>query len=740
SMAATYAEFSPSGTGVHVFYKGALPGRGSKNTKTGVEMYDRARYFTMTGNKLGGADDSIAEDENTLKRIHERYIAAPKKPKKASAKTPSLGDEELLRLAFAAANGGAFKKLWEGRWQGDYPSQSEADMALCCNLAFWTGRDTEQMDRLFRQSGLMRPKWEECHYAGGATYGEEAVSHACEVTDEVYTRGEIYESKGRYYRAKGESAHRLTNFIIRPHDMVNADGETHLTADFVTDDGEVFPMALMTADFACQQKLRTVLNKQTLALSYTGTDGDLEPFKTFVHKLNWRRKTGVTVMGIQIRGGKTLFVSAEGAVDAGGTAYDDIIQPEKYRGVDSAILTREPIDAGGLRYLGQRLMSYNEPAKAISVLAWICGCFIKEHLRKRKVKFPHLMLVGEAGSGKSTTLERVIMPVFSATRIVAAGQTTSFTLMRDAASSNLIPMALDEFKPSKLDHVRLGVLLNHFRNTYDVHEGTRGRADLSAVIYDLFAPLAVAGEESADEAAVRERTVELLFSKKDLAGPARQAAFEGLCENSEALGSLGRSLLSITLAADPGSCHEWYAQILPLINTALPSRIRSNLACMGAGLRLLDRLCASLGLSWSDVFPYDMAECMGYIEYAARAFLLEGGTSNKTVVDQTLEIMSRMELDPGSEYALLNEGTHLALRLNAIYDKYTRYRKDYAIKGEILTYQQFRLQLEHTDYFIEKNAVRRINSENRRVFILNYTLLKTRCDVSGFEISESQPL
>ena len=35
-------------------------------------------------------------------------------------------------------------------------------MAMCMKLAFWTGRDKEQMDRLFRQSGLIREKWEQC--------------------------------------------------------------------------------------------------------------------------------------------------------------------------------------------------------------------------------------------------------------------------------------------------------------------------------------------------------------------------------------------------------------------------------------------------------------------------------------------------------------------------------------------------------------------------------------------------
>ncbi len=60
----------------------------------------------------------------------------------------------------------------------DYPSQSEADLALCGDLAFWTGPDPERIDRLFRQSKLFRPKWDESHYAGGRTYGEGTIAAA----------------------------------------------------------------------------------------------------------------------------------------------------------------------------------------------------------------------------------------------------------------------------------------------------------------------------------------------------------------------------------------------------------------------------------------------------------------------------------------------------------------------------------------------------------------------------------
>ncbi|MDR1014933.1 MAG: hypothetical protein LBL86_08175 [Coriobacteriales bacterium] len=58
-----------------------------------------------------------------------------------------------------------------GQWQhANYGSQSEADLALVTRLLYWSGGDMMQADRLFRTSGLMRPKWDERH--GAATYGQ----------------------------------------------------------------------------------------------------------------------------------------------------------------------------------------------------------------------------------------------------------------------------------------------------------------------------------------------------------------------------------------------------------------------------------------------------------------------------------------------------------------------------------------------------------------------------------------
>jgi putative DNA primase/helicase len=88
-------------------------------------------------------------------------------------------------MAEKSKQGAMFKDLWSGNFPPYYTSQSEADMALCNILAFWTGRDAQVMDRMFRQSGLMRPKWD--RKQSGSTYGQLTIAKAAKDCAQVYT-------------------------------------------------------------------------------------------------------------------------------------------------------------------------------------------------------------------------------------------------------------------------------------------------------------------------------------------------------------------------------------------------------------------------------------------------------------------------------------------------------------------------------------------------------------------------
>jgi putative DNA primase/helicase len=182
----TYTEVSPSGTGIRIIAFGSKPST-DRYKKGDVEIYDGrtkegkqgGRYLTVTGQHLDGTPTTIKKRTKAIARVCERVFGVDKPEPKTNTSTNSatklagdnresnghvanhaLTDDEIICRAKTARNGAKFNSLWTGYISG-YPSQNEADLALCGMLAYWTGPDPERIDCLFRRSDLMRPKWEE---------------------------------------------------------------------------------------------------------------------------------------------------------------------------------------------------------------------------------------------------------------------------------------------------------------------------------------------------------------------------------------------------------------------------------------------------------------------------------------------------------------------------------------------------------------------------------------------------
>jgi primase-polymerase (primpol)-like protein len=192
----TYVERSPGGHGLHAFIRGTIPKSHNIRTHDGVpgrEVYDgrdgSGRYFTVTGDRVGdvgfirnGAEAQAALDAFVAKWFFEQ--AAHEKSGHVSVK--ALADEDVLHLMFDGNGGEKWRTIFDGDWcAAGYPSQSEADLALCRKLRFYS-RDPAQIDRIFRRSGLMRTKWDERH--GSQTYGAETIAKAIAKGGLVYVR------------------------------------------------------------------------------------------------------------------------------------------------------------------------------------------------------------------------------------------------------------------------------------------------------------------------------------------------------------------------------------------------------------------------------------------------------------------------------------------------------------------------------------------------------------------------
>jgi primase-polymerase (primpol)-like protein len=180
----SYTEVSPSGTGYHVIVRGSRPTGGNRTGN--LELYESARFFTMTGEHVDDTPETVEPRTEMLAEIHAEQFGTNEAEQTDTDPSPSgLDDRELRERAANAANGEKFSRLFRGDTSG-YESNSEADMALAAILAFWSGGDEAQIDRLFRDSGLYRQKWDDVHFADGSTYGEKTVERAVQGTDEFY--------------------------------------------------------------------------------------------------------------------------------------------------------------------------------------------------------------------------------------------------------------------------------------------------------------------------------------------------------------------------------------------------------------------------------------------------------------------------------------------------------------------------------------------------------------------------
>lgn len=154
----TYTEISISGTGLHLFLSLSGPLDLGRNKIEPFEAYTSGRYFVVTGEaykkpipvrnvtpaealrilSITGHDWSKTEADEVFKE----------QPKATTE------DEILMEKMFNSQHGDKIKKLFDGDTSDYKNDRSSADMALCSHLAYWTGGNALQMDRIWLKSPL----------------------------------------------------------------------------------------------------------------------------------------------------------------------------------------------------------------------------------------------------------------------------------------------------------------------------------------------------------------------------------------------------------------------------------------------------------------------------------------------------------------------------------------------------------------------------------------------------------
>lgn len=187
----TYCEVSQSGKGLHFLARGHIE-EDHKNRNGKFEIYTNGRYCAFTGQQISKSDQLAELDQGAIHKVLEygHVLEAQKKPARlvgVADNTKSLPisiSQVVEKMLENSKNGQRDRLFLQGGWEEKYESHSEADLAFCNDLAFWTGKDPKMMDEIFRSSSLMRPKWDEIH--GENTYGAITMAKAIEDTNKTY--------------------------------------------------------------------------------------------------------------------------------------------------------------------------------------------------------------------------------------------------------------------------------------------------------------------------------------------------------------------------------------------------------------------------------------------------------------------------------------------------------------------------------------------------------------------------
>lgn len=183
----TYAEVSPSGTGLRAICFAEFPENEEKH-KGDIEVYQSGKFLSITGHKLVGVPATVNHAQEALTEFRAKYFKQADKLEetKLPVSPIKLTDVEIIeKLANSKSQklADTFRELfYNGNISTEAGAQdhSAADYKLCSLIIYWT-QDPAQIDRIFRQSKLMREKWDrpDGSINGEAvTYGQRTIKNA----------------------------------------------------------------------------------------------------------------------------------------------------------------------------------------------------------------------------------------------------------------------------------------------------------------------------------------------------------------------------------------------------------------------------------------------------------------------------------------------------------------------------------------------------------------------------------
>lgn len=556
----------------------------------------------------------------------------------------------------------------------------------------------------------------------------------------------IAESSGRYILSRGDSkAKALTNFTMRPVNGIKSDSAYLMDIEFTTIDRKTFLNQIDSSIFASTQLFKKAIKKiGGIDMVFDGNESDLANIQLYMNNKyrDYNHCLGLDYVGMYKMDGAWVYVGTDGAIDQKGNPISSVISViEDNEALKSGIAETPMIKKSELKEISGDLFHFNTYERTVNILGWVGACFLKERLRQRKIKLSHLVIAGGAGSGKSETLEKIIQPIFGLQGSgIGCSGITKFSTLKSTSSTNLLPVVFEEYKPHKLSKIELDLISATLRSTYDYQTSQRGRADQSVVNYMRRSPICLVGEASFDETAIKERIIDVQFAKSDRTAE-HTKSYRYLAKHEDQLNFLGKALLLLVMNMPDEALDKLIQQSKVFEKMDFETRTILGMSNVYLGILLMKELYESFGLNfWAET---GLSEKMVQDSIVNNTYnSLDGSSKVNSAVDLIIQTFDTMALKnrirPEYDYTVNQSTGELCLRLNLIYDEFTKYIREFNILDvEVLGIRQFTRQLRREGYYADynyRNFKERNNDEivRQKCYILNLKKLNANLSLEAF--------
>ncbi len=476
-------------------------------------------------------------------------------------------------------------------------------------------------------------------------------------------RGIVFEDVTHYYVHGPRWDEVVSSFVLLPKQIVKHEYGALIDCmvrmvGVEQDVHHPFPLS------AFHSKRDFIRSFQHPAMVWTGSDDNVQNLLTLIRTSSLPVQVGTTVLGYHATAAGPRWV-APGVIFGPEGPVDDseIVYVETKAALASRLRYEFPEREQTERLAGHvfpRLLALNDARIMLPIVGWFFATVLKPLIMNELSHFPVLLLHGSQGSGKTSLVRDIFWPLFGifSQRDPFSCTDTPFSMISNLASTNSLPIMLDEYRPSDMGRHHTERVHRIARRIYCGEVEMRGKSDQTVTKYRLQAPVCLAGETRPDgDPALLERLISVNPDKTALT-PERVQAFAEV--STADLTVLAAPIIQFAMAQDFGAlmkrADDMTRNLLERIERSVPIRCFDNLKVMVLGLWLFEEMAREYHVVLPDIDYVDAFR-------AAVNELLEGdGEHVKDVCDAFLEALSIL-----AHLSILIEGRHFVMRDGKLY-------------------------------------------------------------------------